>query len=550
MKSNKTLKLIAVLAMAILLLTACGNSKSGSNDSTAADNSQTEFTVVGAISALSGGYDNNAVLKQLQEESGISIKWDVMSDSLSEQVNIRIAGDNLPDAFSAVGFNNYDIMRYGEDGTFIDLTPYLNEETMPNLAKILEEHPEIKSAITMSDGKIYGLPAGEQMGTAGIGKAEDYSIYTIPQFSMINKKWLDELGLAVPTTLDELHDVLVAFKENDMSAKVYGNAAGSTIPMSTGFDEWCWGQNIFYAGFGFTNWPNDVCMDLVLSADGKVNFLCDDDNYRAALTYFHDWYAEGLMDQEMFSQDTTQLMSKCAQGYVGVSTWWYIEELMGGYAADYVFLPVLDGPDGTHNVTVRTGGAINSGNLNITSACKDPAKLLSFYDKWYQGEIVMQLQYGPIGEYFTEKDDKGIWLSITDEQAQEKYGKSAGELKGQLEVYGPKLILSSYYSDYFYMEDRAIERLTDLYDFWMPYVSDATTFPVDCVYTQEELDTINRWKADFESAVSEQEALWLKDGGPTDEQWETYKSNLERCGMSKLLEVYQAAYDRYAAAAK
>ena len=43
-----------------------------------------------------------------------------------------------------------------------------------------------------------------------------------------------------------------------MSHTYYGNAAGSTIPMSTGFDEWCWGQNIFYSGFGFTNWPNDV----------------------------------------------------------------------------------------------------------------------------------------------------------------------------------------------------------------------------------------------------------------------------------------------------
>ena len=34
----------------------------------------------------------------------------------------------------------------------------------------------------------------------GIGKAEDYSIFTIPQFSMINKKWLDELGLPVTET--------------------------------------------------------------------------------------------------------------------------------------------------------------------------------------------------------------------------------------------------------------------------------------------------------------------------------------------------------------
>ena len=508
---------------------------------------QTEFTIISGISALSGGYADNPVLKDMQEQTGITINWDCMSDSLSEQVNIRIAGSDLPDAFNGVGFNNYDLLTYGEDGTFIDLTPYITPEIMPNLSAILEEHPEIRAAITMSNGAIYGLPAGEQMGTAGIGKEEDYSIFTIPQFSMINKKWLDELGLPVPTTLEELHDVLVAFKENDMSAKVYGNAAGSTIPMSTGFDEWCWGQNIFYAGFGFTNCINDVCNDLVLNADGTVNFVCDDDNYRAAVTYFHDWYAEGLMDQEMFSQDTTQYMSKCSQGYVGVATWWYIEELMGDYSKDYVFLPVLTGPDGTSNVTVRTGGAINSGNLSVTSACESPANLLKFFDQWYAPETVMQLQYGPIGTYFTEQDADGRWLSITDEQSREQYGKSAGELKGQYEVYGPKLILSDYYNTTFKMEDRAIERLTDLYDFWMPYVKDTTTYPVDCVFTAEELDTIDMYRVEFENAVSEQEALWIKEGGPSDADWEAYKSKLQSCGADKLLEVYQNAYNRYAA---
>lgn len=507
---------------------------------------QTSFDIVSGISALSSGYADNTVLNELAQNAGVDIKWDCMSDSLAEQVSVRIAGGQLPDAFMAVGFNNYDITTYGEDGTFIDLTPYLTEEYMPNLTKILEENPEIRAAITMDDGCIYGLPAGEQMGTAGIGKDEDYSIYTIPQFSMINKAWLDELGLAVPTTLDELHAALVAFKDNDMSATYYGNAPGSTIPMSTGFDEWCWGQNIFYAGFGFTNWPNDVCNDLVLNADGTVNFVSDDENYRAALGYFHDWYAEGLMDQEMFSQDTTQLMSKCSQGYVGVGTWWYIEELMADYAKDYVFLPVLTGPDGTSNVTVRTGGATNSGNLNITSACESPANLLKYFDQWYDGEVVMQLQYGPIGTYFTEQNENGLWKSITDEQSREQFGKSAGELKAQCEVYGPKLILSNYYNEYFEMEPRAIERLTDLYDFWMPYVKDTTTYPVDCVYTTEELDVIDMYRSDFESAVSEQEALWIKEGAPTDEQWAAYMDKLQSCGIDQLLEVYQNAYNRYA----
>lgn len=516
---------------------------------TTASAEQTEFYIMGGMSALSSGYDSNSVLLELQEKAGISIEWDTMSDSLAEQVNIRIAGNMLPDAFMGVGFSNYDVATYGDDETFIDLTPYINADVMPNLTKILAENPDIRSAITMSDGKIYGLPAAEQMGTAGIGLEPDMSIYTIPQFSMINKAWLDHLGLPMPTSLDELYTCLKAFKDNDMSATYYGNAPGSTIPMSTGFDQWCWGQNIFYAGFGFTNWPNDIINDLVLKDDGQCAFVCSTNAYRDAVTYFHNWYAEELMDIEMFSQDTNQLIAKCSQGYVGVSTWWYIEEIMGDKAGDYVFLPILNGPDGTSNVTVRDGGAVNSGNLNVTSACEDPATLLRFFDMWYDGEVVMQLQYGPIGVYFTSQDENGVWNSITDAESREQYGKSAGELKGNYEVYGPKLILSSYYKDNFHMEDRAIERLDDLYHQWVqPYVKSLVTYPIDCVFTSDELDIIDRYKADFESAVSEQEALWLKNGGPTDEEWNAYCQMLvNNCGMEKLLTVYQDAYNRYAA---
>ena len=545
----------AILAASMVLsMTGCGGSKGGNNVAPGEMNEstdQTEFTVAGGQSALSPGYDDNVVLNQLMDEEGIKIKWNTMSDSLEEQVNIQIAGGDLADAYMGVGFSNYDLSTYGSDGTFIDLTPYINSDVMPNLTAILEEHPEIRAAITMDDGCIYGLPSGEQMGTAGIGKDEDYSIFSVPQFSMINKAWLDDLGLEVPTTLDELHDALKAFKDNDMAAKMYGAPKGSTIPMSTGFDQWCWGQNVFYAGFGFTNWINDVCDDLVLQPDGKVNFVCDDDNYRDALTYFSDWYKEGLMDPEMFSQEDTQLMAKCQQGYVGVSTWWYIEELMGDYADDYVFLPILTGPDGTKyegtsNVTVRTGGGTTSGNLSITSACESPINLLKFYDKWYDGETVMQLQYGPIDVYFTGKDENGVWNSITEQEAQEKYGKGAGELKSYYEVAGPKLILSEYYSTTFNMEDRAVERLTDLYDYWLPQVKDKTTYPIDCVFTNEELDTLDMYKQDFVDAVAEQEGLWIKEGGPSDQEWEAYKTMLEEsCGMSELLQVYQDAYDRY-----
>ncbi|MCR5762712.1 MAG: extracellular solute-binding protein [Treponema sp.] len=528
----------SVLCAGLLLLAAgCGGKKASK---------QTDFKILSGMSALSNGYDDNKVLKDMAAKAGINIKWESLSDSVNEQVNIRIAGNELPDAFQGINFTNYNLSNYGGDGTFIDLTPYITDECMPNLSKILKDHPEIKSAITMADGKIYGLPSGEQMGTVAIGAKENHSIFTVPQFSMINKAWLDALGLKVPETLDELHDCLLAFKENDMSHKYYKNAAGSTIPMSTGFDQWCWGQNVFYAGFGFTNWINDIISDIVLTESGKVDFVSTRDDYRKAMDYFHKWYAEGLMDPSMFSQDATQLISKCSSGYVGVSTWWYIEELMGDYAKDYVFLPILKGPDGDYNVTVRTGGGISSGNLSITKACKDPASLLKFYDLWYESENTMQLQYGPIDVFFTGKDSDGLWLSITEDEAKQKFGKSAGEVKASYEVMGPKLILADYYKTTFKMEDRAIERLTDLENFWMPYVKNDITYPVDCVYTEDELEIIDTYKTDFENTVSEYEGTWIKNGGPTDAQWKEYISLLENgCGLNKLKGVYQAAYDRY-----
>ena len=550
---KKFLSFLLAAAMLLALLTACGggNNAPASSGEPNMDTTQTEFDVLSGISALSGGYDNNPVLNLMQENAGIKINWETMSDSLGEQVGIRITGGDLPDALQAVGFSNYDLGRYGRGGTFIDLTPYVTDpEIMPNLSAILEKYPKIKAAITQDDGKIYGLPAAEMMGTGATGAEEDYSIHSIQQFSMINKAWLDDLGLDVPETVEELKAALQAFKDNDMAHKMYGADPGSTIPMSFGFDEWCWGQNIFYAPFGLTNW-SDVCMDLRLTKDKEVVFDCVSDEYRDAITYYHDWYADGLIDVEVFSQEANQYLAKGAQGYLGVATWWEINEMMGEHAADYVYLPPLKGPDGKCTVYIKSAGsAVNSGQLSITKDCKSPANLLKFYDQWYTGENVMQLQYGPIGVYFNEeKDAQGMYVSITDEEARAKYNKSAGELKSTYEVAGPKLILSEYYTNVFHMEDRAMQRLEDLQNFWFKYVDDFTYYPVDCVFTKEELDDLDLYRPDFESHVREQEALWLRDGGPTDAEWEAYKQDLvDTYGMNQLLEVYQNAYARYSSA--
>ena len=538
---TKRIMALLLCGLMVLGLAACGSK----GPETRGDENQNQFLIVGGMSALSSGNDSNPVLVDLAEKAGVEIEWDFMSDSLGEKVGVLIGGNQLPDAFIAVGFSQNDINEYGGDGTFIDLTPYITPEIMPNLSAIFEKHPEIKAGITQADGKIYGLPSGELMGTAAIGATDDLSIYAVPEFSMINKTWLDKLNLPVPTNLTELHDALKAFKDNDMAG------GGATIPMSTGYDQWCWGQEIFYAGFGFTNFTSDICFDLLANPDGTVQFVSASKAYRDAVTYFHDWYAEGLMDLEMFSQSTSQLISKVSQGRVGLTTWWEIKEIAGDHTDDFVFLPPMYGPAGTEyaqtrNLTIRSGPGVTSGNLNVTSACGNPALLLKYFDQWYDPETVMQLQYGPIGIYFSEKDANGVWQVIDDAAAKEKYGKSAGELKGQYEVFGPRLILAEYYNNVFAMEDRAVERLHQIEEYWMPYVQSPVCYPNDVTFTDEELETIKRYKADFTSQVAEYEGTWLKNGGPSDAEWDAYLKMLEdNCGMSRLLDVYQSAYTRY-----
>lgn len=51
-----------------------------------------------------------------------------------------------------------------------------------------------------------------------------------------------------------------------------------------------------------------------------------------------------------------------------------------------------------------------------------PANLLKFFDRGMTGGTVMQLQYGPIGVFFTEQDANGKWKSITEESGKVQQG--------------------------------------------------------------------------------------------------------------------------------
>ena len=86
------MKQFGAAALAALLtagtLAGCGSSAASDTPKEPAeassDTTQTEFSVLSAMSALSGGYNDNVVLNELQSNAGISINWETMSDSIGD----------------------------------------------------------------------------------------------------------------------------------------------------------------------------------------------------------------------------------------------------------------------------------------------------------------------------------------------------------------------------------------------------------------------------------------------------------------------------------
>ena len=517
---------------------ACGSK--GGTDSASSGEEQTNFSIFAGISALSPDNSEKPLVQQMNEAMGVTIEWNCVSgDTLTEKKNLILnAGSDLPDALMAASLTDSELLTYGGNGLLIPLEDYINEETMPNLMKIVEKRPEMLATCTMPDGHIYGLPGISEMGFE-YTDGNTYYIGAIPQFTAINTDWLEAVGMEMPTTVDELHDVLVAFRDQDVN----GNGDPTDeIPLSFIFPEkngsWCAGLGTLLAPFGCT----DYQADHRAIEDGKVYYQAASEEYKNAIAYYHDWFEEGLIDIEIFSQDSSQYIAKGngEDPRLGVFVWWEIPEVVGEERAEsYEYLPILEGPDGTYGVNLNEMGTTSHNSFSVTNACENPELLLKWVDQMYDPINSMQAIYGPIGVYWDEEPDENGCYSMREL----KEGETAGELKSKSELLGPTEQLTEDYGTYYYLEDRAQERLNDLESFWFNYV-DSTEYYPSVTYTADEIEVINDKLSDIKALTEEKVAHWLRDGG-IEEEWDQYLQDLDNMGLQEVVGAWQAAYDRY-----
>ena len=151
----------------------------------------------------------------------------------------------------------------------------------------MNEYPQIKRDIVDAEGDMYYVPH--------FVLTPENNIFKGP---LIREDWLVKLGLEVPETVDELYNVLVAFRDGDPN----GNNEK---------DEWAMsGAGAFTSSGahspGQLSWAWDTTPSFYLR-DGKVQYGPLDPQFKDALAFMNKLYNEGLLDPDYIVMGRSQL---------------------------------------------------------------------------------------------------------------------------------------------------------------------------------------------------------------------------------------------------
>lgn len=463
--------------------------------------------------------------QELEQETGVKINWTTYADSAwAEKKSLLFASNQLPEAFFGQEIlSNDDLLKYGPEGMLIPLESYITEENTPNLYKIFQDYPEYKRSITAPDGHIYSLMSFD----------DGYVTTTnLPLF--INKDWLENVNMAVPTTTDEFYEVLKAFKEQDAN----GNGdPDDEIPYSFNKD-----TNYASDLFGSFGMIDDTRIDSgkthIAVKDGKVIYTAVGEEYKNAIKYFHKLYSEGLIDQEAFTQDNSVFKAKCKNENrtVGVLQGWRSTAWSTSNEDDsYIPVPPLTGPDGDRYWPELQNGVNGLGSFAITNVARDPEYIMRWVDHCYDPLFSVQASLALKVGLHLKEDGNGKYdyaeAPTTENRAKVVPGgydriysvtkEAAALLKGAPSHMIEKQTLDTYYSDYYYPE----------------------YYPKFMLST-EESDRLSTLATEINSFANEKYAAWMTGGG-IDEEWDSYLKQMNTMGLPELVEIYQGALDRY-----
>lgn len=483
--------------------------------------------------------NNRTIFKRLEEATNVHIDWTaIQSDQWGDKISLNMANINaITDFVFSAGFSDSDLLRYADQGAIIPLEEYI-DSVMPNLSAVFEKYPEYRAMSTAADGHIYALPWIEQLG------ANKTAIQTVGDMSFINKKWLDFLGLEIPTTVDEFEQVLIAFRDNADKIQAEFGIEGSIIPMSFIMNDGDQDPAILINGFGEGYGDADRGRHIAVTNDKQVICSATQEGFFKGMQWLHHLYEENLIDQEAFTQEWATYVAKGKSGRYGVCFSWDVANIDN--LQDWVPLPVLTAD--VRNLTPQNGSftsGYDRGRCVVTAVAEDPALVCAWLDQMYDPMQSPQNNWGTYGE-----DDDFDIFEMGENENGEPMLKHASlgdaspvEVREAECVGGPLAVLDEYYGVYVTCPDDAQYRLDWIEQYYTPDMTMDYVYP-NVFMSAEDTEELSNLLADITKTINAAKSDWVMNG--VDEaKFEELKSSLDEYGLQDMLAIFQKYLDAY-----
>ena len=470
--------------------------------------------------SVSRSWETSAFFVRMKELTGIAVEAKEETDPTKWQKTLKaMENGNLP----AEMLFKANLTRSQEEsllnaGALVDLSSYI-DEVMPNLSALLQAHPEWRKMIALSDGRIASLP---------LINPEERQIWC-----WINRKWLENLGLSVPESIEELTEALVAFQGSDPN----GNGAKDEIAADvTGIWEMKWLLPFF--GIVADDW------NLTRREDGSLAFAPDLPAYRAFVELLTEWREKGILTETAFTdlyaarvlEETASSSSQQKKSVVSglLISPSPLTRVAAENVMDYSALLI---PTGGKTLWRDFLGPVWTGCLAVTSACKDVNKALCWADALYAEQGAVLAYAGKEQEEWIRNAD-GQWrFLISDSRSIEDIRRDDLISTGTAM---PGLYPVAFLSQVDSPEDRWIASQNAL----VSAVSSRVTVPYALPAEKEEEAV--RLNSVLTRLVDEGIGRFATGEVPLDDlNWENWLEELHAAGSYELLDLFNAARPGY-----
>lgn len=516
-------KITAVIALAIFVsMAAFGGGRGEQTQDPSAPATYTyHMQITASLTQVITNFGDTELAQELARRTGVTpVYQHPLAGQADEAFNLMVASGDLPDIFehNIIGTYPGGPEKAIEDGVILDLTDLLPEYA-PNLWQYYQENPDVALFARTDTGRYYSFPF--------VRGDESLMVFFGP---VVNRSWLNELGLDMPETIDDWETMLTLFRDE----------MGAEAPLTYEPGLLNNNNNTFVGAFGAT-------FDFFIDDNGDVQYGPIQPGYRDFLETFARWYEEGLLDVNIESMDRQQVAAKMTTGQSGASIGFaasrlgaWLEAVDGDPDYDFVGVryPVLNRGDIPMFTQMDFPIQSSAGHAHVNPQARDIEGIMRYMDYAYSEEGNILFNFGIEGESFEWIDGYPTYTDLIFNNPTMSRPEAMG-MYVRSSYNGPFVQRAEYFEQYGFTFEQQREsnenwQITNVENHRMPPVTP----------TPEESSELATIMSDVNTYRDEMRVRYVL-GIESLDSFDRYVRNIENMGIARAIEIYTAALERF-----